>query len=113
MSQEPFAFFVQGHSGFAYMHKRLLHGYDRLIKLALFFKLLQLVYCKAAVQLKRHDDGHRRQLCAADIHQDRQLTVSPGKLPVINKRRFGGRTFHCRKPNFVLAGAERACAAVV
>ena len=68
---------------------------------------------RTAVQLKRHDDGHRRQLCAADIHQDRQLTVSPGKLPVINKRRFGGRTFHCRKPIFVLAGAERACAAVV
>ena len=45
------------------MHKRLLHGYDRLIKLALFFKLLQLVYCKAAVQIKRpgacaQQEGH-------------------------------------------------------
>ena len=68
---------------------------------------------RTAVQLKRHDDGHRRQLCAADIHQDRQLAAAPGKLPVINKRRFDGRTFHCRKPIFVLAGAERACAAVV
>ena len=55
---------------------------------------------RTAVQLKRHDDGHRRQLCAADIHQDRQLAASSGKLPVINKRRFGGRTFHCRKPIF-------------
>ena len=68
---------------------------------------------RTAVQLKRHDDGHRRQLRPADIYQDCQLAASPGKLLVINKRRFDARNFHCRKPIFVLAGAERACVTVV